>query len=194
MSLGKLLTSGKSLVGLHNPEGRYEMRTKNLLPKFGSEKNPFSTVKPQSLQPELVEKIPTIARSRTMTPAEIAAARLKETKRLPLVTAIKSPAAAAPGISFKTKALGWIREQLKRVNLRSWWPARKSRTVKSAAMPFGKAPVQAELSLDKVKVLRNDLSEGDLEVVPVKISMKVKSESVEQPAVLAEETAELIKT
>ena len=42
MSLGKLLTSGKSLVGLQNAEGRYEMRAQNLLPKFGSEKNPFS--------------------------------------------------------------------------------------------------------------------------------------------------------
>ena len=29
--------------------------------------------------------------------------------------------------------------------------------------------VQAELSLDKVKVLRNDLSDADLEVVPAKL-------------------------
>jgi len=32
----------------------------------------------------------------------------------------------------------------------------------------GKIPVQAELSLDAVKVLRNDLSDVDVEVVPLK--------------------------
>jgi hypothetical protein len=192
MNLGKLLTSGKSLVGLQNAEGRYEMRPKNLLPKFGSEKNPFSKTKPQSLQPELVEKISTIAR--TMTSAEVAAARLKETKRLPVVTALKNTGAAAPEISLKTQALTWISQWLAKTNLRSWWNNRKSKVTKPAASQFSKPPVQAELSLDKVKVLRNDLSEGDLEVVPVKISVKAKTEAIEQPAVQAEETAELIRT
>ena len=191
MSLGRLLTSGKSLVGLHDPESRYQMRAKNLLPKFGSDKNPFTRVKPESLEPAPVEKIQTIAR--TMTPPEIAAARLKETKRLPAVTAIKDSNELS-NTKLKTKALSWIGATAKKVNLLAWWRARKNKSAKTAAQPFAKAPVQAELSLDKIKVLRNDLSEGDLEVVPVKISVKAKTETVVQPEIRAEETAELIKT
>jgi hypothetical protein len=34
------------------------------------------------------------------------------------------------------------------------------------------APVQGELSLDKIKVVRNDLSETDLEVVPLRLRPK----------------------
>jgi hypothetical protein len=33
---------------------------------------------------------------------------------------------------------------------------------------FTGAPIQSELSLDEVKVVRNDLSDADLEVVPAK--------------------------
>ena len=40
MSLGKLLTTGKSLVGLHGASGRYQLRT-GAMPKFESSKNPF---------------------------------------------------------------------------------------------------------------------------------------------------------
>ena len=190
MSLGKLLTSGKSLVGLHDPDSRYQMRAKNLLPKFGSDKNPFTRVKPESLEPAPVEKIQTI--TRTMTPPEIAAARLKETKRLPAVTAIKGGNELS-NTDLKTKALSWIGALGKKANLLAWWRARKTKAAKSVA-PFAKAPVQAELSLDKIKVLRNDLSEGDLEVAPVRISVKANIETAVQPAVRVEETAELIKT
>jgi hypothetical protein len=35
---------------------------------------------------------------------------------------------------------------------------------------FPKLPVQEELSLDRIKVMRNDLSDADLEVVPAKPS------------------------
>ena len=41
---------------------------------------------------------------------------------------------------------------------------------KSAIPRFTKPPVQGELSLDRIKVLRNDLSDSDLEVVPAKPS------------------------
>jgi hypothetical protein len=192
MSLGKLLTSGKCLVGLQDAEGRYEMRTKNLLPKFGSDKNPFSRTKPQSLQSSVVEKIPTIAR--TMTTAEITAAQLKETKRLPVVTAIKTTEPMISKVALPARALGWLKEWTKQARLLSGKFRRRSKTTPPAALPSGKAPVQVELSLDKIKVVRNDLSDGDLEVVPVKISVKSKTEAIVQSAEPVEETAELIKT
>jgi hypothetical protein len=39
------------------------------------------------------------------------------------------------------------------------------------------APVQGELSLDKIKVMRNDLSETDLEVVPLRLRPDNKREA-----------------
>ncbi len=47
MSLGRLLTNGKSLVTFRDSAGHYRMRPRNLLPKFGSGKNPFSNSTPQ---------------------------------------------------------------------------------------------------------------------------------------------------
>jgi hypothetical protein len=44
----------------------------------------------------------------------------------------------------------------------------KVKPAKPAVPQFSKPPVQAELSLDRIKVLRNDLSDADLEVVPAK--------------------------
>jgi hypothetical protein len=47
-------------------------------------------------------------------------------------------------------------------------PRPRSKAVKPAIPRFTKPPVQGELSLDKIKVVRNDLSDADLEVVPAK--------------------------
>jgi hypothetical protein len=42
---------------------------------------------------------------------------------------------------------------------------RRSKPAKSAIPRFDKSPVQTELSLDQIRVLRNDLRDADLEVV-----------------------------
>jgi hypothetical protein len=42
------------------------------------------------------------------------------------------------------------------------------KAVKPAIPQFTKPPVQGELSLDKIRVVRNDLSDADLEVVPAR--------------------------
>ena len=43
------------------------------------------------------------------------------------------------------------------------------KAAKPAIPRFTKPPVQGELSLDRIKVVRNDLSDADLEVVPAKV-------------------------
>jgi hypothetical protein len=48
---------------------------------------------------------------------------------------------------------------------------RKPKIEKPAIPAFEKPAVQGELSLDRVKVMRNDLSDADLEVVQAKPSM-----------------------
>jgi hypothetical protein len=40
---------------------------------------------------------------------------------------------------------------------------------KPAIPRFSKTPVQGELSLDRIKVVRNDLSDADLQVVPASV-------------------------
>ncbi len=188
MSLGKLLTSGKCLIGLHDDGGRYEMRPKNLLPKFGSDRNPFVTAKPESIAPAPVEKVPTIAR--TYTPAEVDAAKSEEVPKLPSVTAVRANSIAEekkPGLGAKTGLL--FARIVTYANPMKWFRRKDSRDPR-----FDKAPVQTELSLERIKVVRNDLSDADLEVVPVKVVVQPKTEPVVQPAAKAEATPELIKT
>jgi hypothetical protein len=71
------------------------------------------------------------------------------------------------------------------------WPSRPARTASWAsklnpismwrgpapAAPSAPCPVQSELSLDSVKVVHNDLSDADVEVVPI------KSRTTSEPAV-----------
>ena len=53
----------------------------------------------------------------------------------------------------------------------------KSNPFKSASKPGGAPVVQGELSLDKVKVLRNDLSDSDLELVAASKGVKAMAET-----------------
>jgi hypothetical protein len=194
MSLGRLLSTGKSLVGLSSGS-RYQLR-KGALPKFKSYKNPFA-------------KSPGESAERKLTPAEMAAAHLKKTQRLPLLIPeppvvtgedsqpenpegifpegsrvnpqmgakpVTSPpsslrsgeegrgdklsAAQVPGTIIN----GW----LKKLNPLVWFENRTPTEARSAVPRSSKAPVQGELSLDNIKVMRNDLSDADVEIVPAK--------------------------
>src|SRR4051812_39201253 len=77
MSLGKLLTTGKSLVGLSQSGSRYQLQ-KGALPKFESAKNPFA-----KMQAEPAEREPQLPR---LSPAE--AVDSKESPRLSALGAL----------------------------------------------------------------------------------------------------------
>src|SRR4051812_20447149 len=168
MSLGKLLTTGKSLVGLSHSGSRYQLQ-KGGLPKFESAKNPFA-VKTQAEPAEREPQLPKLSAD------EVPAASSKETPRLSALGALivdreasvtasrnsqpaETPQVAAPVDSW-----------LKKINPMVWFGNRKPAEVKPAIPRFNKsqAPLQGELSLDNIKVMRNDLSEADVEVVPMK--------------------------
>ena len=52
MSLLRLLTAGKTLIGLKRSESRYQLHGGQVLPMFGSKKNPFrATVFPDKPEP-----------------------------------------------------------------------------------------------------------------------------------------------
>ena len=129
MNLGKLLGAGKSFLGGRGVV-KYREDKHVYLPKFNSEKNPF-TAKPAEAQPVSVP-----------TPAP------------------ESQKVSAPPVAFKpssgpARAVSW-KDKLN--------PFRSPEPI---APPMVGA-VQTELSLDTVKVIRNDLTDADIEVVPVK--------------------------
>ncbi len=159
MSLLKLLTTGKSLVGLKDAESRYRMTNQRLLPKFGSGKNPFRSTEgieamPAETKPEVTEPMPaavSAAPAPAVTPAGQNAGLLR------LGTAKCRDLAAA---ALQNRWVSQLGSLLPR-------PARKP-TPTVVGPILGKAPLQGELSLDRIKVMRNDLSDADLEVVPAK--------------------------
>src|SRR5258708_7773954 len=95
MSLGKLLTTGKSLIGLTNPNSRYQLK-KGALPKFESAKNPFASKAPAE-SPEQEPQLP------KLTPAEEAAADLKKTQRLPVLAALIAVREASVALSRESQ-------------------------------------------------------------------------------------------
>jgi hypothetical protein len=88
------------------------------------------------------------------TPAETASAPAKNQTAPALAAAPKAP----PGSGTSKSLAAWTNK----LNPASFWGS--PMPVEPKALPA----VQAELSLDTVKVVRNDLSDADVEVVPIK--------------------------
>ncbi len=124
MILLRLLTTGKSLVGLHESRNRYRVMDRGL-PTFVAKQNPFRD-EPRETDPG---------------PAADGAAPQ-----------------GAPG-----EARPWYRSLAGKFGLHHGTVASApART--TPAFSVG-TPTQCELSLDQVKVVRNDLSDSDFEVV-----------------------------
>jgi hypothetical protein len=140
MSLGKLLGAGKSFVN-GGKAAAYRADRRIYLPKFASAKNPFaSAAQTESSQPR----------------AENPAAPVKKTI-MPMHTWKKTQ--KMPTISATPKSLA------------AWTSKLNPLTMLRSPQPAGQAfqpTVQSELSLDSVKVVHNDLSDAEVEVVPMK--------------------------
>lgn len=148
MNLGKLLGSGKSFVN-GGKSAAYRADKRVYLPKFVSPKNPFAA----SIQAELPE--PPEANAATPVKTTIAPNWAK-TEKTPTASVAPKPAAT------------WT----SRLNPVSLWRGSQTRAEQDAVRP-----VQTELSLEKVKVVHNDLTDADVEVVPM------KSRPAREPAV-----------
>ena len=144
MNLGKLLGAGKSFISGGKPAA-YRTDKRFYLPQFVSPKNPFATGGTTATQAELPK------------PAEQKPVNLmKKTTALPWMKTRKLPVVAA--LAAPARATTWA-SKLNPVSLFRTAPAAVDKTV---------ATVQAELSLEKVKVVHNDLSDADVEIVPMK--------------------------
>ena len=179
MSLMQLLTNGKTLVDLKHSTSRYHMPGKSYLPKFGSAKNPFTP--PPKAQPAPAATAAPLAapeprsytRSVKSAVADLKATqrlpvlpeKLKETKRIPFVAARNTAVPTSVELAWWEKFLDWCGALMAKGA--AWWSARKS-PAKSAIPRFDKPVVQGELSLENIKVVRNDLNDADMDVVPAK--------------------------
>lgn len=145
MNLGKLLGAGKSFIS-GGKVAAYRTDKRVYLPQFVSPKNPFATTAAATAtQAELPKPA-----------AKAPVAQMKKTTTLPWLKTRKIPAFAAP--AGPTRATTWV-SKLNPVSLFRAAPT---------AVDKGVATVQAELSLEKVKVVHNDLSDADVEIVPMK--------------------------
>jgi hypothetical protein len=149
MSLVRLLTAGKSLVGIQDLKSRYRSVDPRAMPKFGSEKKVNTDVARES------EAKPSVAKS----DVETSIANVEQT---PVATARKA------------RGGGWVSQWGSKL---STLVSQKPKPARSAAPRFNEVPVQGELSLDNIKVVRNDLSDADLEVVTRKMAPAKKAES-----------------
>ncbi len=179
MKFGKLLAAGKSWVGY--PEtGRYQMRGGLHLPKFISPKNPF---KQEAVVQPSAPPVAAAAPAMTVTATQVAPPALAEAPvsvvmpTVPAAAMLATPAIAK--VSWRVRATEAVKLAGKFAQSAGEWlkrgaffcldhnPFSAIGKPKLAGIPqFGKATtVQGELSLDRVKVVRNDLSHADLEVV-----------------------------
>jgi hypothetical protein len=171
MSLLRLLTTGKSLVSISDAESRYRVTSQRLLPHFGADRNPFSSsgkAEPTHTGPRplgdhgptgtlsTMRSVPALSGGREAVPQT-----RPEGKASLLSSNRHSPSGVLRG---RMSALldGW-KERL--VGL---FAHRRCKATKRVIPRFPKPPVQGELSLDRIKVLRNDLSDADLEIVRAK--------------------------
>jgi len=200
MSLLRLLSSGKSLVGAKDGGPRYRLGTRESLPAFRLVRNPFR--KPIT---------PGVTRGGT-APVEYRRQTADSQRDLPPegpqgpecpqaghesfscggAQAVPSPTDPPTDSSGRAKksagcgrgadvgggdGTGGILSRLAR-----WLTWRRRRTGREMIEPRrSPIPVQGELSLDNVKVVRNDLSDADLEVVRVSTRPAQRGSTVERP-------------
>jgi len=173
MSLGRLLAAGKSLVGGQERTGRYRVKKGVALPKFISPRNPFAS----AASPET-----------NSSPAD---ASDKERRATPPVATAKLDAEITQKsvlqFSIRSRAVRWLGEWGRKFNPLPRLP-RQPGPARLAISRNTNPPIQTELSLDQVKVVRNDLSDADLEVVPVKATRSSASSRSREKFALAGST------
>lgn len=135
MSLLQLLAAGKSLIGLKDPRGRFEVTEKRLLPKFEAAKNPFRATTLPHGKPEDRGPMPL--------------PELEQAQGSPAVSRAGEPV-NPPVAPARARSL-WERAGEK---CRGTWPFNAGKKQEVSA-------VQPELSLDLVRVVRNDLTDSD---------------------------------
>lgn len=150
------------MVGIQDSKSRYRSVDPRAMPKFGSEKKIYtenagengvraSVTKP-SVQPTKAEVSVVAERNVEAAPADkkVGISRGAEKASIPVARQDRS---------------GWVGQLGSKL---SSLVSQRPKPAKGAIPRFNGVPVQGELSLDNIKVVRNDLSDADLEIVAKK--------------------------
>jgi hypothetical protein len=146
MNLGKLLGAGKSFVSGRDAAA-YRTDKRVYLPQFVSSKNPFASAATTVAQAELSKPATPVPAS----PVKKAALPWAKTQKISALPPVAAPAAPA-------RTATWVSK---------FNPVSMFRDATAAPNKFA-PPMQAELSLEKVKVVHNDLTDAEVEIVPMK--------------------------
>ena len=189
MSLIRLLTTGRSLVNIPDGDSRYRVTSQRLLPHFGARPNPFSS----GDKPEPTPTAPCTPAKHTPKdeppPTRVATVSVAEQETAPKSKREIQTALAKATLRVLVAVLRrWTAALLDgcKAKLAALFARRRAKAAKPAIPRFNKAPVQTELSLDRIRVLRNDLRDADLEVVPAKAAAPpatAAQPAVDKPAV-----------
>ena len=158
MKLGKLLAAGKSIMS-GRTDVSYRSSKQVYLPKFGSAKNPF---KPEAGQ--VAEEAP----SSPVMPRPTRAANPELQAAAPIGDGAADEKMAAFSAIKQKKNKIWAPKFNLVSAFRTALPKRAVRSLAGADKTQDNTVMQTELSLDSVKVVHNDLSDVDVEVVPMK--------------------------
>jgi len=169
MNLIRFLSSGSRGLTKGAPElGRYRLPDGRLIPDFSSSKNPFN----HKDLPSRAETSPAIG-----VTAKAASTQAALPSSVPFPQAVR--AKAGRGVAGILAALGGLLTRVRSLGLRllqsvKGIPARligrlprgrnRATATASSTRPVER-PVQGELSLENVRVVRNDLTDTDYEVV-----------------------------
>jgi len=179
MGLAQLLSVGRSLKGAKDEPNKYKLLSQGTLPKFAPSKRPISLAPAVTIK-KTVRRVETGSLFEAFRATKESAPRRPVTKinpQAPLVES-KPPGVAAPvpsrvpgpvpvlapvggGMFFKKEKVRWWQRFF-------FW--------RSKSTVFN--PVQTEMNLEKVRVMRNDLSDADLDVVAV---ARAARKSLKQP-------------
>lgn len=166
MSLMQLLTVGRSLRSVRGGRSPFRPAEQGMLPKFAASR--ASEVKPAenaNPQPRPIRSPFVPPRQKVIKPGRGALLKkifspFKRNKTMNAVEA-EPPSVSASAPTKPEQAFPFGRWTL--------FSNPFNRSAK-ARLKADAGPVQTELSLDAVKPVRNDLSDSDLEVVPVKVT------------------------
>jgi len=182
MNLGKLLGVGKSFFG-GDPSVAYRVNKRACLPKFNDGKNPFSS---KGTEPESAPA----AKAVPATPAAPVA------PVVPVAPKAEVPVVQSHGLTI-AQAVAKAKKTAARLSnkpadqpvftptprlARPGWTTRLNPFRPPEQVAPLQVPQQAELSLDSVKVMHNDLADADVEIVPVKSHNEPPAPPVLPPA------------
>ena len=174
MKLLRLLSAGRSLVGLKDAGNRYRPSDKGALPVFRPVQHSFrKTASSKGSAAAYETKV-----APSTAPAESSAFELpaQQGQKQNFPDAVSPPAITQQrSVESDGQRVGCERPSLAgggngEIAKAGWfrcWPFHKRKTSGIPPLPKKPVPLQGELSLDNVKVVRNDLRDSDLDLVPV---------------------------